>query len=80
MKNKKTFIGVGIICFTILLMLMVIVIYGFSLMIISDNNCKNQCEEIGALEHQRIGSGSWDLKDTCICYFPDKIKAFRMEG
>ena len=41
---------------------------------VTNNQCKDYCEEKDALTFQRLHSGKWDLYDPCICYYEHKIE------
>ena len=64
------FIAIGII--------VLVGIIGFVMGQITKHECKNLCEENNALHSWRIHNGELNLRDTCICFYEDKIKSFTL--
>lgn len=61
----------------LVIILLFLLAYGIILNAISNSECKNICQEKGALTSDVIASGSWILYDDfCICYFKDRSDIF----
>lgn len=53
--------------------------YGAYLNWKASDMCKKECNIEGAMGNYLSRSGSYKLDDTCICFFKDKIKVFRLD-
>ena len=69
---------IKIILFTLFGILIIIGIVGLIMGQITNNQCREFCNEEGALTFLRIQNGEFNLKDICICFFEDKIKCFEL--
>lgn len=73
MKIGKT---IGII---VAILFIIYLAYAVTLGIISDSRCKNNCKERGTEFYELMRNGNMDLKDLCVCYFPEnKFESFML--
>ena len=53
-------------------------VYGITLNIISERQCTKKCYDENALGSYLIRSGNFKLDDTCVCFYEDGIKTFKL--
>jgi len=74
--NKEKLVLIIIILFALLFIIWYS--YMYITVGVSENICKDKCYQYGALTYELIHSGNWDTPDTCVCYFDDHIKSFKV--
>ncbi len=68
---------IKIIAWTILIAIICLIIYGFTLRMISGNICKKECRERGTFAYKVFPNSELNLRDICMCVYPDnKFESF----
>ena len=71
MKKTKPWIVIGMVVFSLLIL---VLITSIVLNLITSNQCKNICNSKGALTFQQISNGQLNLKDACVCYYKNSVE------
>lgn len=69
---KRTLILIGIILF------FGIICYPFYLTSKTSNMCEDRCNDYNSIAYEVIRNGDFNLDDTCVCFFKDSVKVFKL--
>lgn len=66
-----------IIGIAILILVITILIMGVILDVYTSYKCKSECKNKGTEFYEKYPNGKFDIKDLCVCYYPNnKIESF----
>lgn len=64
---------------TVAVIVIVLALYGYYIGMKATNMCKNECKVEGAMGYYLSRTGSWKVDDTCVCFFKDKVRVFKLD-
>lgn len=75
--NEADTIGYAIV-FILLVLFVSMMVFGLSQKAEANYLCKQKCFDDGGIAYEIPESGDWKVNDICICFYKDRMEAFRL--